>query len=170
MIYESMNKIWALIEYIIKKIMTVLLKIVRIEWNEAQWESLFQFVKFGLVGLSNTVISYVVYVVLICMGAVYLLANVGSFVVSVLNAYYWNNKYVFVENEREQRSHLKTLIKTFITYGSTMLVLNSVLLILWIDILHIEPLIAPIINLVITIPLNFIINKVWAFKTSTEVE
>ena len=57
--------------------------------------SLIQFVKFGIVGLSNTLISYVVYVAGVRFGMHYLLASILGFVISVLNSFYWNNKYVF---------------------------------------------------------------------------
>ena len=53
-----------------------------------------QFIKFGIVGLSNTLIAYLVYAVCIYIGLHYLLANVIAFAVSVLNAYYWSDRYV----------------------------------------------------------------------------
>ena len=159
-----MNKIWKLCECIIKAIMSMILKVLKKSWNEEQWDDFFQFLKFGLVGLSNTVISYVTYAVLIYIGMQYLIANTTAFIISVLNSYYWNNKYVFVAQEGEKRHPLKTLFKTVIAYASTGLILNSVLLIVWVDILHISPYVGPIINLLVTIPLNFVINKFWAYK------
>lgn len=126
-----------------------------------------QFIKFGIVGLSNTLISYVVYVVLVYLKMHYILANIMGFLVSVLNAYYWNNKYVFKEQEGEQRVWWKTLGKTFLSYAGTGLVLSNVLLVVWVDWLGISEIIAPIINLLITVPLNFIMNKYWAFRQKT---
>lgn len=131
-------------------------------------EGLLQFIKFGIVGVSNTLISYVTYTICVFLGANYLIGNLVGFVVSVLNSFYWNNKYVFKSGEGQTRSWLATLLKTFTAYAGTGLVLSSLLLVLWIDILHIPELIAPLINLVVTIPLNFIINKFWAFKTKSE--
>ena len=122
-----------------------------------------QFIKFGIVGASNTAISYVTYAVLVFLGLNYILSNVISFIVSVLNSFYWNNKYVFKET-KESRSALKTLAKTFLAYGFTGLILSNILLVVWIDVLHISKYIAPIINLVVTIPFNFLLNKLWAFK------
>lgn len=146
-----------------------------------------QFIKFGLVGVSNTVISYVTYVVCVYVGMHYILANIVSFIISVLNSYYWNNKFVFVADENETRIWWKTLGKTFIAYGFTGLILNNILLFLLLDVLNIAQFmavpvgilqsygytmtnekvavyIAPLFNLIITIPLNYVINKVWAFK------
>lgn len=121
-----------------------------------------QLIKFGIVGLLNTVISYVTYFILVSCGMNFLLANFMGFTVSVINSYYWNNKYVFVTGEK--RVWWKTLIKTYVSYAGTGLVLSSILLVLWIEVFNISKTIAPLINLIITIPLNFIINKFWAYK------
>ena len=158
-------KIWTFLENTIKKVLTVLLKLFKITLNDDQWGTIFQFIKFGLVGVSNTVISYGTYAVCIFLGAPYLVANIVSFIISVLNSFFWNNKYVFTKDEHEKRSWVLAMLKTFIAYGATGLVLSSALLILWIDIFYISEYIAPIINLLMTIPLNYIINKFWAFKT-----
>jgi len=87
-----------------------------------------------------------------------------AFILSVLWSFYWNNKMVFVKEEGQQRNLWKALIKTYISYSFTGLFLNSALLVLWVDVLHISEFVAPIVNLLISVPLNFIINKFWAFK------
>ena len=124
-----------------------------------------QFIKFGIVGASNTLIAYVIYSICVYLGIHYLLANALGFFISVLNAYYWSDRFVFKKGEGEARSAIWTLAKTYIAYGSTGLLLASVLLYLYVDKLHISEYIAQLLVLVITIPLNFIINKFWSFKT-----
>lgn len=120
-----------------------------------------QFIKFGLVGASNTLISLAIYYLFIWINPdMYLIGNTIGFFVSVLNAYYWSNKYVF---EKKEKGNLKPLIKTFISYGSTFL-LSTFLLYFWVNNVGIDKTVAPIINLLITIPLNFLLNKLWAFK------
>ncbi len=123
-------------------------------------ESFRQFFKFGIVGLSNTALSLLIYYVLVAVDLDYLLANVAAFVVSVLNAYYWNNRFVF---RKSTAGHLRPLLKTYLSYGATFLV-SSGLLYVMIDLLGISKMIAPILNLTVTIPLNFLANKYWAFK------
>ena len=128
------------------------------------YSTLIQFIKFGIVGISNTLISYCTYAVLVWLGVNFLLSNLIGFVVSVLNSFYWNSRYVFDLNNADTKKKLKALIKTFISYAGTGLVLSSAMLILWIDIVQLSKYIAPIINLIITVPVNFVVNKVWAFK------
>lgn len=127
-------------------------------------ETLYQFIKFGLVGLSNTVLSYVVYCVLVKLNTHYQIANIVGFIVGVLNSYYWNNRYVFKTNEGEKRNHIKTLFKTFVAYGITGLLLQGFLLWLFVERFEIDSLIAQLLGLCITVPLNFVLNKFWSFK------
>ena len=126
------------------------------------FEIFFQFFKFALVGLLNTAISYGTYVILVNIGTHYVLANVLGFSLSVFNSYYWNNKYVFVLNRG--RVWWKTFLKTYISYAGTGIVLSNILLAFWIDICGVSKFIAPLINLIIIIPINFFINKFWAYK------
>ena len=118
-----------------------------------------QFIKFGLVGISNTLLFFLIYYALLFVGIHYLLANTIAFFVSVLNAYYWNSKFVF----KQTKERYSTLARVYISYGFTF-ALSSGLLFFMIDILGISEYIAPILNLCITIPLNFLLNKYWAFK------
>ena len=128
-------------------------------------KALVQFIKFGIVGFSNTILSYTLYSICVLLGVHYQLANVIGFVAGVLNSFYWSNKYVFTKSVNEQRNALFVLLKTFIAYGSTGLVLNSLLLYVFIERLGIPDLIAQLIGLTITVPLNFVLNKYCSFKS-----
>ena len=121
-------------------------------------------------GLSNTIISYVIYVVsLLIMQKYqmlpktdYLVAQFFGFVLSVLWSFYWNRRFVFKEGA-EKVSWPVALLKTYASYAFTGILLNSILSFLWVEYLHIPKLIAPVINLLVSVPLNFILNKFWAF-------
>ena len=150
-------------------------------------KTLIQFIKFGIVGVFNTLISEIIYVVLVYFNVPYLLAYFIGFVISVLNAYYWSNKYVFKQETGTPRTWWKVLLKTYAAYAWGFVV-SSLLLILWIDIVRISRYLHPLaafmsghgypqfdaellgeilaagINLLITVPMNFVINKFWAYK------
>jgi len=121
-----------------------------------------QFIKFGLVGVSNTVLALAVYYVLLFFGMHYLLANVFAFAISVLNAYFWNSKFVFKQNNLKT-GRFRRLAKVYVSYGLTF-VLSMVLLYVMVDIFGVSELLAPILNLCVTVPLNFLLNRFWAFK------
>lgn len=166
------NQIWNVIGKIAYILLDMVFKLVKRDLTSKIYQNFMQFVKFGIVGLSNTIISYVIYVVSLLlfqrMGILinngYLVAQVIAFILSVLWSFYWNNKIVFSLQEGEERSVFKALIRTFISYSFTGLFLNSILLIFWVKVLHISEFIAPVINLLVSVPLNFVINKFWAFK------
>ena len=168
-----MNKLISIFRKIIHTVLLVFCKITKRDYPQEAEESLMQFVKFGIVGLSNTIISYVIYAVSLLLFQrfaifgtnAYLVSQVLAFVISVAWSFYWNNKYVFTQNEGETRSIWRALLKTYISYSFTGLFLNTLLLILWVQMLHISEFIAPIINLLVSVPLNFIINKFWAFRS-----
>ena len=121
---------------------------------------IWQFIKFCIVGLSNTAVNFAVYYTIIFFGVNYLFANALAFIVSVINAFFWSKKFVFKESGK---SVAKQLAKVYASYGITFL-LSMGTLFLMVDILGISEYIAPLINLCITVPLNFLLNKYWAFK------
>ncbi len=123
-----------------------------------------QFVKFGIVGVSNFLVYYVVYRILLHFGWHYMLANGVGFVVSVLNSYLWNSIFVFKKSEGGTRNSTATLIKTFISYAVTGLLLQNLLLKLLIEILNVPAKYAPILTVCVTTPLNFLLNKFWTYK------
>ncbi len=161
-----MNRIgaflWNLIEKTAHFFVFGFLGIFHKKLTDSQWEAFMQFVKFGLVGLSNTLLTYVVYAILVTLGLHYQLSNVISYAAGIFNSYYWNNKYVFQEEEGQRRNHVKALAKVFASYGFTFCI-GAVLLYVWVDVLGISSYLGPVINLLVTIPLNFILNKLWAF-------
>ncbi len=124
-----------------------------------------QFVKFGLVGASNTLIHLGIYYLCIYVFQMhYQLANLIAFLISVTNAYFWNSRYVFSSGERKSfGGHLAAYLKTVAAYGGTYL-LSLLLLWLWVEKLGVSEGLAPILNLCITVPLNYLINKFWTFR------
>lgn len=161
--------IYGFIEKIYMFFVELLFKIIRKDLTDKTRQTFKEFLQFGLVGVSNTVISYLLYVVtlvLVSKSGVtfdYIIANVVSWVLSVLWSFYWNNKFVFKKEEGEHRNIWAALFKTYVSYGSTGLILNNVLSVIWVSVLHVSKMIAPIINLIINIPINFFLNKIWAF-------
>ena len=151
--------IWNMLEKILH---FCIYKIAKINMPEKTWQNVLQFVKFGFVGALNSIIFYGIYVFLVALNINYFVANIIGFSASVVNSYYWNSKYVFVQTEK--RNGWITFIKTYISYAMTGIVLNGFLLFVWVELWNVSEYIAPILNLMITIPLNFIINKLWAYR------
>ena len=125
---------------------------------------LIQFIKFGIVGGINTVLSY-----LITNGCYYLLdlheqiSNLVAFLITVYISFTLNSKFVFNEN-RENRNYWKSLLKVYASYSITGLFLTAILLYIEEELIGIPHYIATLMNLIVTVPINFILNKFWAYK------
>lgn len=142
-------------------------KIFHIETKEDLGALLVQVIKFGVVGLSNTFVSMAVYYVILFINADwYMVGNVLGAALSIANAFFWNDRFVFKGNAKDIRSKLQRLIKTYVSYGGTSL-LSIVLLWIEVNLFSVSRVIAPVVNLFVTIPLNFVINKLWTFKGKT---
>jgi len=162
---------WWLVEVVAAWCLRILFKILHKELSQEVEQNFLQFVRFLVVGVSNTVVSYVLLtgsrLILESFGFVeyaYIIANAIAFVLGVAWSFFWNNKYVFKAEDGEHRSIFKALIKTYITYSFTGLFLSSILLVFWIEVCGISKFVAPLINSIIGVPINFVINKFWSFK------
>ncbi len=75
-------------------------------------KAFWQFIRFCLVGVSNVVVCEGIYVVLLFCGVHYLVANILGNLISILNAYFWSNRFVFRAEEGEKRIWWRVLAKT----------------------------------------------------------
>lgn len=123
-----------------------------------------QFVKFGIVGVINTSVSYGIYSALVYLGIYYVVSNVMAYIVGIIVSYLLNSKFVFKKSEGENRSIWQTFIKMCTSYAIVNLLLQSLLLALLVEKMELSKYIAPLIILCITVPLNFVLNKFWTFK------
>lgn len=121
-----------------------------------------QFFAFGVVGVANTLISLLVYYLFIFLGVSYLVANTLGFIAGVLNAYFWNSRCVFKAPEAKKSF---IFLKMSVAYGATFL-LSCLLMYVMIERMGISDFLAPVLNLFLTTPANFFLNKCWAFKVS----
>ncbi len=165
--------------------------------NNPKFSSLSQFIKFCLVGVSNTLISYGIdmlcFYILFAFcefeSLIFLLAKMGvtasnkiikvvfssalAFFVSVINSYLLNNRFVFKSGNSTLKQHLKSFFKTLLSYGITGLVISP-LIKSWLTgftvvNFKIPYSLASFGTLLVTVPINFILNKFWAFKNKKQI-
>ena len=131
-----------------------------------QQKFLLQFIKFCIVGASNTLVNFAVYYLIVLIDRkFYLVAYVIAWMVSVLNAYFWNDRFVFKDERADWRSVCIKLARAYISYGATML-LSAALLYFEVEAWGISEFVAPVINVVFITPVNFAANKYWTFRQS----
>ncbi len=166
------HSLWKLLESMVYHVLRFFFRLIGKELTDPFFASFMQFVKFGLVGVTNALVNYVVYLL-----TLFFLRAVGwapridnyialavAYIVSVLWSFLWNNTLVFKKEEGRERNLLAALLKCYATYFFTGVVLNQFLLYLWLNVFHVSEFIAPILNSIICIPINFLMNKFWAFR------
>lgn len=157
-------------EKLVRKVWGAILYALHIQWNEKQWLSFLQFARFCVVGLSNAFVSYTINITTLfalkpCgFEYDYVVANCVAFLLSVLWSFYWNSNYVFAAQKGEQRSKIKTLLKMYASYAVSGVILNNLLGTFWIKIVGISKFISPLLNIPITVGINFAMNKYWTFN------
>ncbi len=121
-----------------------------------------QFVGFGLIGLLNTVLSYgITNVCYYAFGLHEQISNLFAFLITVLISYLLNSRFVF---EKDKQPWHLALAKVYASYAFTELILMGVLLFIEERLFGIPHYIATFVNLIITVPLNFLLNKFWAYR------
>ena len=117
-----------------------------------------QFLKFGIIGLINAITNAGYYL----FDFHEQIANIIAFVTTVFISFMLNSKFVFSENN-EKRNFWKSLLRVYVAYSTTGLFLTGILLYIEEQLLGIPHYIATLMNLVVTVPANFILNKFWAY-------
>lgn len=127
-------------------------------------EALVQFVKFGIVGGFNTIFSYVIVNVMFYVWGIHeQIGNITAFIITVFISYMANSRFVFRESAKEQ-SFLAGLLKVYISYSVTGIFIVGILLYVESNLLNIPLYIGSFVNIFITVPINFILNKFWAYR------
>ena len=119
-----------------------------------------QLLRFGIVGGSGYVVNLVVFAVL--SGAVdlhHIPAAIGAFCVAVINNFWWNRHWTFDARE----GHAGFQAARFFTVSLAGLGVNLVLLELFVSGVELPELPAQALAVALTLPVNFIGNKLWTF-------
>ncbi len=124
-------------------------------------ENLYQLLRFGLVGVLNTLVDFGAYQLLVWLGLHYVLAQCLSYSCGLLNSYFFNSRWTF----RQEKKYTQKEFLRFLLVNLCALVLSILLLRLCYEVLGIESnLIAKGIVTVLVMLVNFIANKLFVFK------
>lgn len=120
-----------------------------------------QFVKFVLIGLLNTLIHYIVFIVLFRLFSVNMtVATVIGYIAGMLNSFIWNRSWTFgIRGD----SYLLELVK-FSLVNIVALLTNVMVLRLLTLQFSMLPELAQICAIAISVIVNFSGNKCWTFR------
>jgi putative flippase GtrA len=119
-----------------------------------------QFVKFGIVGVSNTLIFFAVYTLLLKVFGVWYVAASGiGFAVGAINGFLWNRAWTF----RGHVGDALTPVRWFVVQSSGLLA-NLGLVYLFVDGAGLGELVGQAVTIVIVTVLTFLANRAWTFR------
>ena len=122
-------------------------------------DTLAEFFKFGIVGIINTLLSYGLSNLFYYIFKLHeQIVNIIVFVITVGISYLLNKKFVFKSSENSKKS----IVKVYISYGIT-LILSAVLIHVEVRVLSVPYYLALIMNLCVTVPINYLLNKFFVF-------
>jgi len=126
---------------------------------------LVQFVKFGIVGVSNTLLTLVIYTVLLkVFGVWYLAASAIGFAVGATNGFLLNRRWTF----RDHVGDALTPVRWAIVQGCGLGV-NEGLLYLFVHDAKLDKLVAQLCATAVVTVSTFFVNRAWTFRVHTPV-
>ena len=174
------EKFFRWVEKIASAVLLFLLKPFHKTLTEKQLAAWQQFVRYGVVGTANTVVKILAEFLVLWLiaksgwnGAIgglggfnRHLGTLAGFVACVCNSYWFNSHYTFENFEADKKTpaqHAMALAKVALSYSFAVLFLGWALNFLW-EFIHLNPFIGALINAAVGTPINFLLNKFWAFK------
>lgn len=127
---------------------------------ESKVVELINIIKFSIVGVSNTLLNFVIFILLNNIGINYILTSIIAYSISIINSYFWNSRLVFKYDNKNKKS---ILIK-FIILNLIGLSINAVLMATLVGVLAIKKIVAMFIVSLLVMCINYILNKIWVFK------
>jgi len=124
-----------------------------------------QFIKFSLVGLVNTAIHYGIFIFLYkFVGVYHLFASGIGFCFAMANSYVMNKRWTFKSSGSDVR---REIIK-FIIVNLISLAINLGSMAVLVELFSIQPPVAQLVTIGVTLAVNFSGNRFWTFKVKQE--
>lgn len=122
-----------------------------------------QAVKFGLVGVLNTLIDYAVYTVLLFIPFFrrwYVLAQAIGYTAGLCNSLVLNKRWTFAQREAMTKAQLLL----FLAVNLAALLVSTLVLVLTQEMLGLNPYVGKIVATVFSMAVNFVGNKLIVFR------
>jgi putative flippase GtrA len=119
-----------------------------------------KFLKFCAVGVTNTIITLIVfYLINKVLMVNYIVSTSVSYLCGVVNSYYLNRRYTF----KDKNSNVFLQFTRFITLNLVSLGVNLILMYLFVELFYLDSMIAQVLSTIATTLLNFAGSKLIVF-------
>jgi len=124
------------------------------------YKSLIQLIKFGIVGVSNTLLTAgVIWILMKVFHCSDYISNFIGYIIGLANSFIWNRKWTFESKTRVSVTVFKFIVTFAISYAVQLGNLYALL-----HLTHIDPYYCQLLSIVVYTGINFILNKYYTFK------
>lgn len=116
-------------------------------------------IKYALIGILNTVVSYLIYGAALLLGLKYSTALVLAYLTAMTHSYAWNRFWNF-----RSRSSFGAETIRFVSVYVTSFLINLLILRALIENHFAQPFIAQAASIAFTAPATFLMMRYWVFK------
>ena len=120
----------------------------------------FKLVKFGITGVMNTLVDFVVFMLLTSVGLNLYFSQVLSYGCGMLNSYIVNRSWTF----KAKGKFFGSQMMRFVIANLTLLAISVLLLWLFTDKLGLIKIVAKLFTTAIIMLAGFSVNRLWVFK------
>ncbi|MHC1749546.1 MAG: GtrA family protein [Cellulosilyticaceae bacterium] len=117
-----------------------------------------KFIRFCIVGATNTVISLIVYSLFIFMNIHYIWASCVGYIAGIANGYILSSKFVFKEKLDKEKG-----FKFILIYASSLLI-NLTIVTVLIEKLGLNEIVAQVLATGFNVIYNYLLNSIFTFK------
>lgn len=129
--------------------------------DDPRTKQLIKLVKFGITGVMNTAVDFLVYTLLVSFFSVGLyLSQIISYSCGMLNSYIVNRKWTF----STQNGFFSQELLRFILLNLSMMLLGMGIIYLCTQKLLLHRLAAKLISTLLVLAVNFLISNFWVFR------
>ncbi|WHY76912.1 GtrA family protein [Neobacillus sp. WH10] len=122
-----------------------------------------KFLKFGAVGMLNTLITIGSFSLFLYFSVNYLTANITAYIIGMINSFIWNKNWVF-QAKAKAKAKASSLIIKFIIVNLITLGINTLLLYGMVQYFNCHTSVAQLISTGIGLVINYVLNNKWTFS------
>jgi putative flippase GtrA len=123
-----------------------------------------QFIKFGIVGVSNTLLTFVIYTILVkAFDVWYLAASATGFTIGSINGFLLNRRWTFREHTGDALTPVRWFVVQALGLGA-----NLGIVYVAVDGLHLDKLVGQALATGIVVMWTFFANRSWTFRAQPQ--
>jgi len=118
------------------------------------------FIKFGLVGVSNTLISYSFFILFVKLDIIYWLSNILCYCAGLTNSFLLNKKWTF---KSEKKTNFTQLF-IFLSVNLVALLVSLLVILILVEKLNLNEYASQLLSMIFSMIVNYVGNKLYVFN------